>query len=71
MSKHTIRVEMTIPQTLLVALPVPGQREVERVLRAQGLLLETAEQVRWRVDHMSAGYIVEFVVPLCLDEDMS
>lgn len=69
MSTHTIRVEMSIPRTLLAQWPNQAQREAG--LRGQGLLHPEAEHIRWRVDYVSAGYLVQFEVPLVIEEGLS
>ena len=66
MTHQAIHVELRIPRSLLEHWPTP--REREGALRAQGLFPPHAEQVRWRVDYESAGYLVEFVVSVRLDE---
>lgn len=59
-----VRVTLALPRQWTEQYPTAVMRQ--EALRAQGLLPDGAGPLRWRVDHVSAGYLVEFevIVPL-------
>jgi hypothetical protein len=63
---------MTLPLRIEVSLPRAvydlwaGQAGAETALRTYGLLPPTAQDIRWRIDAVSSGYIVAYTVPVTL-----
>ena len=61
----TVRVTMSVPRLLTATWPA-GLAAGQTFLVTQGLMPVTAEHVRWRVDPIGQGYIVEYEVPVQL-----
>lgn len=60
-----LRVEVSIPRAIYDVWA--GQAGAETVLRTTGLLPPTAQEVRWRMDVVNAGYVVSYSVSVSLE----
>jgi hypothetical protein len=59
-----LRIEVSLPRAVYDRWT--GQAGAETVLRTYGLLPPTAQDIRWRIDAVSSGYIVAYTVPVTL-----
>ena len=66
MTQQMVRVEMTIPAVVFDQWKTQAQRAAG--LHALGLIPQKAEGPRWRIDYDGDGYIVEFTVPVLIEE---
>jgi hypothetical protein len=61
-----LRVEVSVPRAVYDTWA--GQAGAETMLRTSGVLPPTAQEVRWRMDVVNAGYVVTYTVPITLPQ---
>lgn len=59
-----LQVEVSVPRACYDAYG--NYHAITAFLRAQGVLSPQAQEVRWRLDTVNAGYVVSYSVPVPL-----